>query len=444
MLVTSLLTITLLGSTTPDLEQRISELENANKATNQIVDLLRVELDQERARNNSNWLTEARSNEIRDLLNDVLADADSRASLQGSNATSGWNKGFYIKSSDGAFSLNFHAVLQVRVAYDNRKNPGGGQNESVWGAENRRTALKFGGHIFDPSWKYFIQQIWTPNNNATLLDAYIDHNLGDGWMMRFGKFRTPFLREELVNYTNQLTVERSIVSGPFGIGRSQGFQLGFKDEDFRFTTAVFDDFNGIGGNTAPATTLDSNIAIAARAEFLLDGGWKQFGNLTAFPNTKNGALLGVALAYEDDETVANRDDTDSRWTVDINLHWDGASLYAYYAHRSFNDNDVPANDVGQSAFVIQSGYFINDDTELFARYETADADTGGVPDLEILTLGFNKYFNGQNIRWSTDFGYSFNSLDAQWTAQSGFTNWQTDAANQDGQSLVRTQLQLMF
>ena len=437
--------MTLLGvTTTPNLEDRIAELEQANSNTNAVVEQLRLELDQERARNNSNWLTEARCDEIRDLVDDVLADADARSSLQGTNATSGWNNGFFIKSADGNFSLNLHAVLQVRAAYDKRDNPGGGLHENVWGFENRRTALKFGGQLFSPSWKYFIQQIWIPNGNASLLDAFVDHGLGDGWSMRFGKFRTPFLREEQVNYTNQLTVERSIVSGPFGIGRSQGFQLGFKDEDFRFHTAIFDDFAGIGGNTAPATTLDSNLAVAARAEFLLEGGWKQFGNLTAFPETESGVLLGIAFAYEDDETIATRNDTDTRWTVDLNFQWDGASLFAYYVHRSFDDHDTPANDVGQSAIVIQGGYFISDDTELFARYETADADTTGVDDLEILTVGFNKYYHGQNVRWSTDFGYSFNNLNAAWTGQSAFTNWQTDGANQDGQALVRTQLQLMF
>jgi hypothetical protein len=445
MTITPLISLLLLGANpSTGLDARIAELESANAATNAIVEQLRLELDQERATNNSDWISEVRSDEIRSLVHDVLADADTRTSLQGSGATAGWNNGFFIKSADGAFSLNLHAVLQVRFAYDDRNNLGAGLDDSTWGFENRRTALKFGGHIFDSSWKYFIQQIWTPGGTATLLDGVINHDLGDGWSMQAGKFRMPFLREELVNYTNQLAVERTIVSGPFGIGRSQGLQLSYKSDDFRFNTAIFDDFGTIGGNTNPAGTLDSEIAFAARAEFLLKGSWKQFGNLTAFPGTEDGLLVGLAFAYQKDETLANEDDTDSRWTADINYHFDGASIFAYYAHRSFDDDDAAVNNVDQSAFVLQAGYFINDDTEIFARYETADADTVGVDDLEILTAGFNRYFHGQNVRWSTDVGYSYNTLGANWTGQAGFTNWQNDAAGEDGQMLIRSQLQLMF
>ena len=445
MTLTPLISLLLLGANpSTGLDARIAELESANEATNAIVEQLRLELDQERATNNSDWITEARSDEIRSLVHDVLADADSRTNLQGSGATAGWNNGFFIKSADGAFSLNLHAVLQVRFAYDDRNNVGAGLDDSTWGFENRRTALKFGGHIFDKSWKFFIQQIWTPGGTAALLDGVINRDLGDGWSMQLGKFRMPFLREELVNYTNLLTVERSIVSGPFGIGRSQGLQFSYKADDFKFTTAIFDDFGGIAGNANPAGTLDSEIAFAARAEFLVKGNWKQFGNLTAFPGTEDGVLVGLAYAYEKDETLANENDTDTRWTADINYHWDGASFFAYYAHRSFDDDDTPGNNVDQSAFVLQGGYFINDDTELFARYETADADTVGVDDLEILTAGFNKYYHGQNVRWSTDVGYSYNTLGATWTGQAGFTNWQTDTAGEDGQMLIRSQLQLMF
>jgi hypothetical protein len=448
MTLTPLISLLLFG-TTPNngLDARIAELESANAATNAVVEQLRFELQQERAGDNENWLADARADEVRNLVHDVLADSDARSSLQGDGATAGWNNGFYIKSNDGAFTLNLHAVLQVRGVYDDRNNRGPGLDDSVWGFENRRTALKFGGQVFDNTWKYFIQQIWTPNdttNSAALLDALINHDLGDGWSMQFGKFRMPFLREEIVNYTNQLAVERTIVSGPFGIGRSQGLQFGYKSDDFRFNVAVFDEFSGIGGRVQPGTTLDSEIAVAARAEFLLKGNWKQFSNLTSFPSEEDGILFGAAVAYEKDETAANQDDTDTRFTADVNFHFDGASIFAYYVHRSFRDDSAAANDVDQSAFVIQGGFFVNDDTELFARYETANADTVGVEDLEILTAGFNKYFHGQNVRWSTDVGYSYNSLGANWTGQAGFTNWQNDAAGEDGQMLIRSQLQLMF
>ncbi|MCA9286162.1 MAG: hypothetical protein KDA22_13135, partial [Phycisphaerales bacterium] len=50
----------------------------------------------------ASWLTEARAEQIRDLVGDVLADADARASLQSSGLTAGWDKGFFLASPDAS------------------------------------------------------------------------------------------------------------------------------------------------------------------------------------------------------------------------------------------------------------------------------------------------------------------------------------------------------
>ena len=66
---------------------------------------LREEITQLKQENNEGWLTEQRSAEIRGVVQDVLADADTRTSFQDSAATAGWNKGFFLASPDGNFSL---------------------------------------------------------------------------------------------------------------------------------------------------------------------------------------------------------------------------------------------------------------------------------------------------------------------------------------------------
>ncbi|MBC8309009.1 MAG: hypothetical protein H8E83_00670, partial [Planctomycetes bacterium] len=87
MTITPLISLLLFGATPNNgLDARIAELESANAATNAVVEQLRLELDQERAQNDNDWITEVRANEIRELVHDVLADADSRNSLQGSGA----------------------------------------------------------------------------------------------------------------------------------------------------------------------------------------------------------------------------------------------------------------------------------------------------------------------------------------------------------------------
>ncbi len=51
------------------------------------------------------WMTEQRAAEIRGLVHDVLADADTRASLLQSGVTAGYQDGFMIGSADGNWLL---------------------------------------------------------------------------------------------------------------------------------------------------------------------------------------------------------------------------------------------------------------------------------------------------------------------------------------------------
>ena len=53
------------------------------------------------AAQNQSWLTEQRASEIRGLVQDVLADADTRASLLQTGMTAGYDNGAVIGSADG-------------------------------------------------------------------------------------------------------------------------------------------------------------------------------------------------------------------------------------------------------------------------------------------------------------------------------------------------------
>ena len=79
-----------------------------------MVETLRTEVDVLRAETSDDWLTEQRSQQIRGLVQDVLADADTRASLQGDGATSGYNGGFFMKSSDGNWLMKVNGATCVR------------------------------------------------------------------------------------------------------------------------------------------------------------------------------------------------------------------------------------------------------------------------------------------------------------------------------------------
>ena len=125
---------------TPDLQARLdaAEARIAELAANQ----------------NADWMTEQRSEQIRGLVQDVLSDADTRASLQGDGATSGYNNGFFIQSADGKWSMTINGVFQERFTYLDA-------TAGNWGFENTRTLLNFSGDIAGSAY-YNMRLGWSP------------------------------------------------------------------------------------------------------------------------------------------------------------------------------------------------------------------------------------------------------------------------------------------
>jgi hypothetical protein len=108
-------------------------VESDNDALSQIAEL-KQELAELKQQNGQDWLTEQRSSEIRGIVQDVLADADTRTSLQSSGAMAGYNNGFFLASPDGNFSLKVGGQIQIRWVMNNAKD-----KNTLYGFENRRT-----------------------------------------------------------------------------------------------------------------------------------------------------------------------------------------------------------------------------------------------------------------------------------------------------------------
>lgn len=164
---------------------------------------LRKEVAQLKASQGEQWLTEERAKEIRSIVQDVLADADTRASLQSSGATAGYDNGFFIASPDGNFKLVVNGELQIRWAMSRLSGrsmgqldpgtyqppqfgaqatfPGGLENkgyQGFYGQGNNngiertaygfgvpRAKLEFSGHVVDPSWQYRIVGAFEQQNS---------------------------------------------------------------------------------------------------------------------------------------------------------------------------------------------------------------------------------------------------------------------------------------
>ena len=112
---------------------------------------LRAEMAQMRAQQNDNWLTEQRADEIRGLVQDVLADADTRASLLAQGVTAGYDNGAVISSADGNWSLRTNIHMQQRFVYNNQDEGAAvGVDEDRYGFENTRTRFILTGNVVNP------------------------------------------------------------------------------------------------------------------------------------------------------------------------------------------------------------------------------------------------------------------------------------------------------
>jgi len=281
---------------------------------------LRAELAEMKAQNGDKWLTEERAAEIKSLVKDVLADSETRSSLQGTGATASYNNGFFISSADGNYKLNVSVLAQARFTwnYQQGKNigtvpvgsvtgaataSGTGDGVSTWAFENRRTSFGFSGNVVDPSFTYAVRLAYnsaidpyTPTANTMVLqEAWINKDLGNGVGVKIGQFKSPFMAESLRADGAQLTSERSVVDYYFSGGFTQGIMLSYSQDMFR---AMGSYNNGPRSqNTNWAAGSNNSISLAGRFEFKAMGSWSQFDTESSAKSDESGLLVGAAIQY---------------------------------------------------------------------------------------------------------------------------------------------------
>ena len=413
------------------------------------------------AANGDTWLTEQRATEIRSLVQDVLADADTRASmLQGMGA--GYDNGFWVASSDGHYSIKINAGVQARYIWNFQDNDDGGADRYRYGFENARTRLRFSGSAINPAWSYAIQGNFDRDSgDFELEDGYVKFDPGQDWFwdasgfsMTFGQFREQFLREDIVDEFQQQFVEKSIVSYFFGKDRVQGIMLNYTGDNIR-GSATFND--GANSDNTAWSVEDTEFALGGRFEFMIGDDWARFDDFQSWRGEDSIAfLLGAAANWERGEYGTgdgsgesfNDFETDFlTLTADATVEFGfGASAFGSIIYRTAEVNSSPeilgtvVSDVDQIGVVVQGGIFLTDDFELIARYEWLDFDISTVEDLNVLTVGFAKYFARNNAKWTTDVGFGFDEV----AFAPDITGFRGDPVDQDGQFVIRTQFQLAF
>jgi hypothetical protein len=482
--------------------EEIERLKQSNAALAEKVGALEEKVVQG---NDATWLTEQRANEIRAIVTDVLADATTRTNLA-DGGTGGYDakKGFYLASADGNYTLQIKGETQFRWAYASRDigtataaqgSPSSSTSDDVWGFEVRRARLTFFGTVVDPSWYYEVKLGFARSGGAGILeDAFLEKRFDDGFNLRAGQFKTPFLRESIDSATGLLAVERSLVDTFFTAGRAQGLRLAWESEVVRVEGFYGGELAGAG--TAPysivsgsATELNAGSALGipgsqntsfntrqtdyafiARIEAKTGGDWKQFKDMQSYRGEAAAALFGLAGYVQQVAPISgtNGATPDVMWstTADMRIDFGGSNIFIYGVYRDVSLQEAQptrgggdADDLQQWGAVAQGGYFVTDNVEAFVRYEIGNSDTdkyraqaavdeANAEELSILTVGANWWPAGvkNRIKVSGDFGYAFTPIvdfaasGADWLP--AYT--EADGETFGGEWVIRTQLQFLF
>lgn len=385
------------------------------------------------------------ADEVRALVSEMSADAETRSSLLQSGGTSGHDgRHFFLGSADGNFRLEVSGQIQFRYYLnfrDDNDNDGDGNAEDDFesGFQTRRTKLFFEGHVFDPNLFYRLNgNFYDQDTGAAggdgdfeLEDAFAGYRWDNGFSFMWGQFKLPFLREELVSEAYQLAADHSLANNVFTQGRSQGIQLGYESEDFRLAVAFSDGFRSTNSEFGSARTAtvtgfpaggEADYGFTARAEIKFAGAWDQFQDFTSMAGSDFGVMLGIAGHLEGGDSSSSAfsggDYNFYGWTADLSFEGDGWNFYlagvgeySDYADADLDADGVSEGDInfGDYGVIAQFGIFIPDtDWEPFIRYDGifADEDERGLDsdadNFNTVTVGVNYYMYGHASKFTAD------------------------------------------
>ena len=376
-------------------------------------------------------LNERQTEEVKALVKDVIADANSRPSLVGTGLNAGRDEtAFFIGNEEGTFRLNFRGQIDMRYMVNFRQGysshshnddltgletfglpnqtgytPGFGdhndQGESSInkGFEVTRAKLQFFGNIYGPNLLYNIRLAVNPETNAVSADTItIGYKFLDGKMTIWaGEDKAPFLRESLTQSYNQLAVERSLINYIFTLGGAQGIGMVWVPSELLKVQLMFNDGSRSGENGSQTITQQlndsdgdfnslavlngkgfnagrSDIAATGRVDVKLAGQWVDMDDFAAWPDRPFSAFVGGAFHYEVGRTGDDGSNNNFfSWTVDGSAKYKGFGFYGAVVgmHTQYEKalSDGGLGDDSLYGGVAQGSWNYNSQFEPFIRYE---------------------------------------------------------------------------
>jgi hypothetical protein len=299
-----------------DSGDKVARLETLLNAQQMKIEALEEQLASANAQDQDAQRVEAMKQQIRE----VLSEQEFRESLMPSMLQAGYDKGFFIKSSDEKFLMKIGGLMQFRWTHvgtrsNNRYLTPRLERDDRTGFDFNRLRINFKGHVYDPNLTYYVE--WHSDAAAgydTVLSwAYIDYKFCEAFHVRMGKFKSASTRANTTAHENLQFMSRPMVDEVFGLGFNLGVR--FWGELFEKKLTYFLDVTNslssgenFGGGRTITTDgnrqLDGNPALAFRAVWhaLGEEGAADFASQSDVEFHESPALdLGFHYAFNDDQ-----------------------------------------------------------------------------------------------------------------------------------------------
>ena len=196
-------------------------------------------------------LAQAEADKVREL--DLLENRLRRMQSSGITASGGKPGKFKVESDDGKWSLGFKGRLQLQ--YNGTQADGSGKDENNFMVRRARLAVfgKAGGE--NTTYKV---EIAAPTQNkvnkdskkdASVTDAWVNWDLGDRTNVKAGQFKVPYGRAITWVSSKMNTVEASLATRHFALGRQPGLMYYGSTQD-KYIEYGIGAFNGEGAGMA--------------------------------------------------------------------------------------------------------------------------------------------------------------------------------------------------
>ena len=436
-----------------------------------------------------------------ELIREMVKEMSSRPNVmaQSTGVTAGYDKRFFIKSSDDQFKLEFDTRIQFRHTYASSDEhnqsltreglpaPGGdGVDSSASAFEAERVRLYLSGHVLkDINYQIALSMGDDDSaaaNNVRLYTYFLSYSVQPEFGIKVGRYKGAFGKQENTSSGRQQFVDRSLANEVFNISRTTGVEafgeLPAGEAKTYYRLGIYNSFHG--DSTIPFADNDNSPAFAARFTVPLMGAtpadFKNESDLIKHQNPVS--QIGVSFAYSDAQNeghfAGGEDDNyevlvpggDGKtnivealgevtmFGVDYSYKHQGFSLNLEafcqtadlgstisYEHDFGSVRDaagVEGSSINNYGFIAQAGSFVDPDhtVELVGRVSGVAVDSSN--DSYEYAAGFNWFPSGsQDLKISLDATY----ID-KLPIVSSSPNF--DGVQNNSLLLIRTQVQFQF